>query len=81
METGLHLELFVERPAPRAELVRSKHLSLISWHGIEDVEQSFLRKLGEVSGLQSWRVVPIALRHLHRPRLIQSMTESWHFAG
>lgn len=33
------------------------------WHGVEDVEQCFLLELGQVSGLQSRRVVLVAGGH------------------
>ena len=50
MERISYLELFIEAPAPRGQLICRKDLRLVSRHGIEDVEQRVLAKFAEVSG-------------------------------
>ena len=59
-----YLVLLVEPPAPMAQLVGSKHLRLIPRHGVEDVEQRLLRKLGHMRRAQLGRVVAVVRRHL-----------------
>ena len=70
------LKLLVVGPAAVLKLIRREQLRLVAGHGVEDVEQRLLRKLGEVARLQPRRRVPIALGHL-QPHGGQVIPDTW----